>query len=100
MEPVDYLEMLALVDGAAVLLTDSGGLQKETFFLGTPCVVLREETEYPETVALGWSVLPGVDPARMVAAVRRHVESPPATAREQPYGDGHAGDKIAEILAL
>jgi UDP-GlcNAc3NAcA epimerase len=96
-EPLGYIEMLAAVRSADVVVTDSGGLQKEAYFLATPCVTLRGETEWTETVALGWNRLvtelsvEGVVAA--VSAARR-----PAVSDAQPYGDGHASAKIAQYL--
>jgi UDP-GlcNAc3NAcA epimerase len=94
-EPVSYLEMLSLEKHARVILTDSGGMQKEALWLGVPCVTLREETEWVETVESGWNRLAGADPERIVEAVnaRRPEGVPPGL-----YGDGHASDRIAAIL--
>jgi UDP-N-acetylglucosamine 2-epimerase len=87
--------MLILERHAHTILTDSGGVQKEAFFLGVPCVTLREETEWPETVECGWNVLAGADPERIVAAAKR-----PAPQGERPplFGDGHAAEKIVRSL--
>ncbi len=98
-EPVGYLDMLALLHRCRVVITDSGGLQKEAFYLGRPCVTAREETEWVETVELGWNRLVGADPAMMLSACQAFLESPPSRSREGVYGDGHAGEKIAETLA-
>ncbi|MHC4713023.1 MAG: non-hydrolyzing UDP-N-acetylglucosamine 2-epimerase [Planctomycetota bacterium] len=96
-DPVGYLEMVALERAAKVILTDSGGMQKEALFHRTPCVTLRDETEWVETVESGWNRLVGADAARIVSAVE-HFETvrlgePPAL-----YGDGDAGGRIAAVL--
>lgn len=98
-EPVDYLEMLGLMRDAAVILTDSGGVQKEAFFLGRPCVTLRDETEWVETVRLGWNVLVGADPGTIQRAVEQFLREPPAATEERPFGDGAACQTIANLLA-
>lgn len=94
--PVPYLEMQRLAMGARFILTDSGGLQKEAFFHGVPCVTLRDETEWVETVALGWNVLAGADADRIVAAAQRG-RIPDATGA-RPYGNGDAAHTIATRL--
>jgi UDP-N-acetylglucosamine 2-epimerase len=94
-EPVGYIEMLALERNARAVLTDSGGVQREAYFLEVPCVTLREETEWPETLKSGWNVLAGSDPARIVAAARR---PRPLEAPERAFGDGRAAARIVEIL--
>ncbi|MEJ5197355.1 MAG: UDP-N-acetylglucosamine 2-epimerase (non-hydrolyzing) [Anaerolineae bacterium] len=94
-EPVGYLDMLALEQHARLILTDSGGIQKEAYWLGVPCVTLRTETEWVETVAAGWNVVVGADRARIVAAVRSLVA--PAV-RPLSYGDGRAAGQIVGIL--
>ena len=95
--PVGYLDMAALVSQARVLVTDSGGLQKEAYWYGVPCVTARPSTEWVDTVELGANVLVDDDPARIVeavAAARMPDELPPL------YGDGHASPRIAEALRL
>jgi UDP-GlcNAc3NAcA epimerase len=92
-EPLGYLEMLALVEGADVVVTDSGGLQKEAYWLRVPCVTLRPNTEWVDTVAVGANALvePGELPAALAAA-RFPQDAPPL------YGDGHAAERIAASL--
>lgn len=96
--PLGYLETLLLLKGAFCLVSDSGGMQKEAFFSGTPCVTVRDETEWMETVELGWNVLAGADAAKMRAAVANFERGLPAQAAVNPYGDGHAATKIVDHL--
>lgn len=99
--PVGYLESTVLQRAAAVVVTDSGGMQKEAFFHGTPCVTLRETTEWPELVELGWNVLvPPHDPATIAGAVLRAAGGPrPSRASTDAlYGSGEAARRIAEVL--
>ena len=97
-EPVSYLEMIALERNAAVLLTDSGGVQKEAYFYQVPCVTLRDETEWTELVDAGWNTLTGADTQRIVAATESALQGKPA---DHPplYGEGDAGQKIVELLS-
>lgn len=94
-DPVGYLDLLQLLQHARLVLTDSGGLQKEAYWLGVPCVTVRGETEWVETVAAGWNVLAGSDRDRIVYAVRGL--RPPA-ARPALYGDGRASARIVAQL--
>ena len=94
-DPVGYPEMIALERNARAILTDSGGVQKEAYWLGVPCITLRDETEWTETIDAGWNVLTGVDSDRILAAVRTF--TPPAD-RPALYVDGRASERIAAVL--
>lgn len=94
--PVSYRQMLALEASATGILTDSGGVQKEAYWLGVPCVTLRDETEWVETVELGWNILAGSDPDAVVAAALRPL---PAGPHPPVYGDERAPDRIVGVLA-
>lgn len=97
-DPVDYFQMLALIRDAAVVLTDSGGVQKEAFFLGTPCITLRDETEWIETVELGWNVVVGDNLEAAQLALGRFLNHPPPQVHQHPFGDGAASERIVDIL--
>jgi UDP-GlcNAc3NAcA epimerase len=92
--PTTYTQMLALERDATAIVTDSGGVQREAYFWGVPCVTLREETEWMETVTTGWNVLAGADPDAVASALARELpaERPPV------FGDGHASLHIAEAV--
>jgi UDP-N-acetylglucosamine 2-epimerase len=96
MDPVGYLDMLGLVRHARMALTDSGGLQKEAFFLATPCLTLRRVTEWPETVDAGWNRLVDADGDLIRTAV---LEWKPAGVPDvAAFGDGRAAERIVEIV--
>ena len=97
LEPLGYLDFLALEDAASLVVTDSGGVQEEACILKTPCVTVRNSTERPETVENGANVLAGTDPDRIMAAASRMIQSD--TDWENPFGDGNAGERIVSILA-
>lgn len=85
--------------GADLLLSDSGGMQEEAAALGVPMLVLREKTERPEAIACGSAELVGTNPERIVAAVRRRLGSKRRTMAALPFGDGRAGERIADVVA-
>jgi UDP-N-acetylglucosamine 2-epimerase (non-hydrolysing) len=99
MEPLGYLEFMGLVDGAAALLTDSGGIQEETTYLGIPCFTLRDNTERPITVDLGTNTLLGLAPERIAEMPALIGAAAAAEARRPPQWDGHAAQRIAAVLA-
>jgi UDP-N-acetylglucosamine 2-epimerase len=98
---VGYLESLALARGAAAVVTDSGGLQREAYWLGVPCITVRGETEWVETVAVGANRLlePRCVPDGLQVAVLGAIEQPPAAWNRDAYGDGHAADAVVAALA-
>jgi len=97
---VPYLEMLGMISRAAVVVTDSGGIQKEAYLLGVPCVTLREETEWVESVRQGANRLAGADADRIEAAVGQALDQGPLAAdRPSLYGDGRAAERVADHLA-
>jgi UDP-N-acetylglucosamine 2-epimerase len=97
--PAGYLEMLLLLEGARGVFTDSGGVQKEAFILGTPCVTLRDRTEWVETVERGANVIVGADPRKIRKAGRELADRPRRRAPAALYGGGHASERIARRIA-
>jgi len=97
--PQGYLEMLGLMAGATLVLTDSGGIQEETTALGVPCLTIRENTERPITVEQGTNTLVGVAPEAIVTAARSVLESGGKRGRVPEYWDGHTAERIAAHLA-
>jgi UDP-N-acetylglucosamine 2-epimerase len=95
-DPVGYVDMVALAGSARMILTDSGGLQKEAYWLGVPCVTLRDETEWVETVEAGWNVLAGSDARSITEAVSSFRPSSPRAAL---YGEGSAAVRCVDLLA-
>ena len=96
--PQSYIDTVSLVSGAAVVLTDSGGLQEESSVLGVPCLTLRENTERPVTVTLGTSRLVGNDPTRIRSAFTDVLENRWSEGKPIPLWDGKAGDRVAAEL--
>jgi UDP-N-acetylglucosamine 2-epimerase (non-hydrolysing) len=95
--PLGYLDFIALESGAALVLTDSGGVQEETTVLGVPCLTLRDNTERPITVSEGTNIVVGRDPERIMAGARRALEGQ-IQARRPALWDGHASERIADVL--
>lgn len=97
-EPVGYLDMLTLQRHARLILTDSGGVQKEACCLAVPCITLRPETEWIETTTIGWNILADADPERILAAVQKQ-DWPPGIP-SPIWGDGRAAPRIVSILSM
>jgi UDP-N-acetylglucosamine 2-epimerase (non-hydrolysing) len=98
LDPMPYIEFLALQSRAAVVITDSGGIQEETTYLGVPCLTLRPNTERPITVSHGTNVLVGDDRKRLTAELGKILEGKQKKGVTPPLWDGRAGVRIAEIL--
>ncbi len=90
---VTYTEMLTLERDAVAIATDSGGVQREAYLWGVPCITMREETEWIETVSTGWNTLVGVDADKFRAALAK----PQPQERPPIFGDGNAAERIAEL---
>jgi len=94
-EPVGYYDMMMLEENARLIATDSGGVQREAYFMGIPCLTLRDETEWKETVEAGWNKLVGIQPE---AVLREWAAFAPQCVRPKIFGDGHAAQKIAHVI--
>jgi len=94
-EPVGYLDMVRLETGAKKIVTDSGGVQKEAFFLAKPCITMRDETEWVETVENGWNVIVGADAKKITHAIKTF---DPQIERKQYFGDGTAARQMVELI--
>lgn len=95
-EPLSYLDMLVMEKNARLILTDSGGVQKEAYFFAVPCLTLRPETEWVETLTDGWNTVVGLDPERIRRSVRER--TPPPVPPRPVFGEGNAAEKIAHLL--
>jgi UDP-N-acetylglucosamine 2-epimerase (non-hydrolysing)/UDP-GlcNAc3NAcA epimerase len=95
LRPLGYLDFLTLTRNARAVLTDSGGVQKEAYLLGTPCVTLRDTTEWVETLETGWNVLVDLDAGAALRALER---PPPSGKRPELYGGGRAGERIRDAI--
>lgn len=94
-DPVSYFDMMVLAENARLIATDSGGLQREAYFLGIPCLTLRAETEWIETVNVGWNKLVGADTTKILLAWKQFS---PQQTKPAIFGDGKAGQKIARVI--
>ncbi|HXP99208.1 MAG TPA: UDP-N-acetylglucosamine 2-epimerase (non-hydrolyzing) [Solirubrobacteraceae bacterium] len=100
LEPIGYLEFLSLIAGAAGVLTDSGGIQEETTFLGVPCLTLRANTERPITESMGTNMLLGLAPERIREAPELLARVRERSNRVPPLWDGHAAERIVDVLGV
>jgi UDP-N-acetylglucosamine 2-epimerase (non-hydrolysing) len=98
-EPTPYLEFLALQQRATVVITDSGGIQEETTYLDVPCLTVRNNTERPVTVTMGTNILVGQSRDKLILEVGNVLEGKRNNGNVPPLWDGHAGERIAEIIA-
>jgi UDP-N-acetylglucosamine 2-epimerase (non-hydrolysing) len=98
LEPLGYIDFLALNNSARLVLTDSGGIQEETTALGVPCLTLRENTERPATVECGSNQIVGTEGARILAAARSALNETARSSKVPPLWDGHAAARIVEVL--
>jgi len=98
LDPLPYVDFLALQTRATVVITDSGGIQEETTYLGIPCLTLRENTERPVTVSVGTNVLVGRDRARLRGEVSKVLAGLGKKGTVPSLWDGHAGERIAKII--
>ena len=98
LDPLPYIDFLALQTRATVVITDSGGIQEETTYLGIPCLTVRENTERPITISMGTNVLVGRDRARLSAELSRVLEGKAKKGTVPPLWDGKAGERIADVI--
>jgi UDP-N-acetylglucosamine 2-epimerase (non-hydrolysing) len=98
-DPVGYLEFVALEKGATLVITDSGGVQEETTYLGVPCLTVRQNTERPVTITEGTNRLIGTEPKKLLEAALDRLSKPASAARIPELWDGHAAERIADVFA-
>jgi UDP-N-acetylglucosamine 2-epimerase (non-hydrolysing) len=98
-EPLGYLDFLSLLADAGAVLTDSGGIQEETTYLGIPCFTLRDNTERPVTISAGTNALLGLDPAAITGIPAALAERPPELPEPPPLWDGRAAERVADVVA-
>lgn len=94
-EPVGYLDMISLEGNSSKIVTDSGGVQKEAFFMKKPCITMREETEWIETVENGWNILVGTDKDKILDSIVNFMPNKP---QKKIFGDGNSSEKICRII--
>lgn len=94
-EPLSYIDFMKLAENSEKILTDSGGVQKEAYLLGVPCITIRENTEWIETVTSGWNILVGTNEKQLCSAINNFE---PTSPRLPLFGLGNAGFSIAELL--
>jgi UDP-N-acetylglucosamine 2-epimerase (non-hydrolysing) len=97
-DPVGYLEFLALQRNSAFVVTDSGGIQEETTYLGIPCITVRDNTEWPITVSMGTNVLAGRNMKRLIEEVEKIMQGRAKAGAIPPMWDGKAGERIADYV--
>jgi UDP-N-acetylglucosamine 2-epimerase (non-hydrolysing) len=97
-DPLGYLEFMSLISKAAIVITDSGGIQEETTFLGVPCLTLRDNTERPITLSQGTNILVGSRPVDLTRTVIETLAHQGAAKPPPPLWDGHASDRIVQVL--
>jgi UDP-N-acetylglucosamine 2-epimerase (non-hydrolysing) len=98
LDPLSYVDFLALQRLAKLVITDSGGIQEETTYLGVPCLTVRENTERPVTISIGTNVLVGQDGKRLRTEVGRIMAGDQKRGRVPPLWDGHAAERIAHVI--
>ena len=97
-EPLGYIDFLSLLADAGAVLTDSGGIQEETTYLGVPCFTLRDNTERPVTIRAGTNTLLGLDPAAIAGIPAALADRPAERPDPPPLWDGHAAERIADVI--